>query len=81
YVGDYELRPGVMAKFYIKDEKTLYAFIKGQPEYELSATEKDRFKIKILEGFSVQFERDAEGKIISVTFIQPNGKFNAKKTD
>ena len=81
YVGDYELGPGVIAKFYIKGEKTLYAFIEGQPEYELVATDKHKFDLKILTGYSAMFEEDASGKIISVSFIQPNGTFKAKRKD
>lgn len=79
YTGEYELRPGTNAKFYVKGETTLYAFIEGQPEYELMATGKDKFELKILNGYSVQFERDELGKITAVIFVQPNGKFKAKK--
>lgn len=81
YVGDYELGPGVVAKFYIKGEKTLYAFIEGQPEYELVPTDKHKFDLKILTGYSAKFEEDASGKIIAVSFIQPNGTFKAKKVN
>jgi hypothetical protein len=51
YVGDYELRPGAIAKFYIKGEKTLYAFIEGQPEYELLPTDKNKFDLKVIKGY------------------------------
>jgi len=79
YKGEYELGPGTIAKFYLKGDKTLYAFIEGQPEYELVATGKDKFEIKILKGYTVEFEPNESGEIIAATFVQPNGKFKAKK--
>jgi hypothetical protein len=32
-----------------------------------------------LAGFTTRFDTDATGKIISLTSIQPNGKFTAKR--
>jgi CubicO group peptidase (beta-lactamase class C family) len=79
YAGEYELAPGVFAKFYIKGEKTLYAFIEGQPEYELIPTGKQKFDLKILKGYSVKFDENEKGEIISASFIQPNGTFKATR--
>jgi CubicO group peptidase (beta-lactamase class C family) len=79
YTGDYEMAPGMNAKFYIKGEKTLYAFIEGQPEYELVPTGNDNFDLKILKGFSVHFDKNEKGEIAAVSFIQPNGTFKATK--
>ena len=79
YAGEYVLAPGVNAKFYIKSDKTLFAFIEGQPEYELVPTDKNKFALKILSGYSVQFEENEKGEIISASFIQPNGTFKAPK--
>lgn len=79
YVGEYQLGPGVVAKFYLKGEKTLYAFIEGQPEYELMPTQKHKFELKALQGYSVLFEESENGEITAVNFVQPNGTFKAKK--
>jgi Domain of unknown function (DUF3471) len=79
YEGDYELAPGMLAKFYIKGEKTLYAFIEGQPEYELVPTAKNKFDLKIMKSYSVQFEENEKGEILSASFIQPEGIFKAPK--
>lgn len=79
FVGEYELQPGVNAKFYIKGEKTLYAFIEGQPEYELVPTDKNKFDLKIIKGYSVLFDENDKGEITAVSFIQPNGTLKAKK--
>lgn len=79
YEGDYELSPTIIARFYIKGEKKLYAFIEGQPEYELIPTDKNKFVLKILSGYSVLFEENDKGEIIAASFIQPNGTFKATK--
>ena len=79
YEGSYELAPGTDAKFYIKGEKTLYAFIEGQPEYELVAIDKNKFALKALSGYSALFEENEKGEITAVSFIQPNGTFKAPK--
>jgi len=77
YVGSYDLA-GQEVKFYIKDENVLYAFLKGQPEYELVPTAEHKFNLKILDGYKVEFV-ESEGKITTVKFIQPNGVFSATK--
>jgi CubicO group peptidase (beta-lactamase class C family) len=79
YEGEYELAPGVIARFYIKGENTLYAFIEGQPEYELVASDKNKFFIKILPDYKAEFEENDKGEIIAVSFVQPNGTFKATK--
>jgi CubicO group peptidase (beta-lactamase class C family) len=79
YEGIFEFAPGKEAKFYIKGEKTLYAFIEGQPEYELVATDKNKFDFKILKGFSIQFDQNDKGEITAASFIQPNGTFKANR--
>jgi len=78
YVGDYEL-PGITASVYIKDGKTLYAHVPGQPDYELVYNGNDKFSLKILKGFYLQFDPAGTQKITGATFIQPNGSFAAKK--
>ena len=79
FVGEYELRPGAVAKLYIKNEKTLCAFVEGQPEYELVPTDKNKFDFKIMKGFSVKFEENAKGEIVAASFVQPNGTFKANR--
>lgn len=75
--GEYDLA-GMTSKFYIKND-ILHLFVPGQPEYELMSLGDDKFKLKIVEGFSVEFIEDEKGKIIECKFIQPNGIFTAKK--
>lgn len=78
YEGIYEFAPGAEAKFYLKNN-ILFAFIAGQPEYELVPSGKNKFALKVLNGFYTEFEMDKEGNPTSVSFIQPNGTFKAKK--
>ncbi|MBI1767805.1 MAG: DUF3471 domain-containing protein [Bacteroidetes bacterium] len=77
YAGEYELG-GVVAKVFIKAEKTLFLFVPGQPEYELAYLGNDKFSIKILSGYKVELEQSG-GSITGCAFVQPNGTFKAKK--
>ncbi|HWB26748.1 MAG TPA: serine hydrolase [Chitinophagaceae bacterium] len=78
YTGEYGLGP-VTAKLYIKDDKTLYLFVPGQPEYALVPVDTNKFSIKTLTGYTLQFNADDKGNITEVLFIQPNGTFKATK--
>lgn len=78
-VGEYELPGPTIVKIYIKGEKTLMALVPGQPDYELVPVKENVFNLKILSGFSVKFEKDEKGNVISLSFIQPNGTFKAKR--
>ncbi len=79
YEGDYDLAGAATAKVYIKDNKTLFVLVPGQPDYELVAVEKDKFSLKILNGYFVQFEINDKAVSTGLTFIQPNGNFKATK--
>jgi CubicO group peptidase (beta-lactamase class C family) len=78
YVGDYALA-GITVKVYIKDNKTLYALVPGQPDYELVPIGNDKFSLKVLPGYYLQFDPQGADKITGATFIQPNGSFKAVK--
>jgi len=78
YTGDYEL-PGLTVSVYIKDSKTLYAHVPGQADFELVYLGNDKFSLKILKGYYLQFDPAGAQKITGATFMQPNGNFAAKK--
>lgn len=78
YIGDYDMN-GTIIKVYIKNDKTLYALVPGQPDYELVNVEKDKFGLKALSGFFVQFAMDDKNKVTDLIFMQPNGNFKATK--
>ena len=42
-------------KVYVKNDKVLYLFVPGQSEYELIPTEKNRFSLKVLDGYKIEF--------------------------
>lgn len=78
YVGTYELAE-MEIKVYIKNDKTLYLFVAGQPEYELLPTDNHKFSFKILEGFKVEFVENENKQYNEIILIQPNGTFKASR--
>ena len=42
-------------KVYFKNENLLYLFVPGKPEHELIPTEKNRFSLKVLDGYKIEF--------------------------
>lgn len=78
YTGEYEIG-NITIKVYTRTDSSLYMFVPGQPEYKLIPIDKDKFSLKGLNGFSVQFNRNGKNVIIEMLSIQPNGTFKAKK--
>jgi CubicO group peptidase (beta-lactamase class C family) len=78
FVGEYTLG-GATVKVYTKGGDVLYLFVPGQPEYELYATGENTFSLKIIEGYNLEFNDGADGKVEELVFIQPNGTFKAKR--
>ncbi|MCB0668489.1 MAG: serine hydrolase [Saprospiraceae bacterium] len=76
YVGEYDLL-GTNIKVYLRGDGVLMVLVPGQPDYELVATMKDQFKLKVLDNYEVHFEVDAEEHVKSLSFVQPNGTFKA----
>ena len=78
FAGEYTLGPTTI-KVYIKAEKTLYLFVPGQPEYELVPVDKNKFDIKSLNGYSIQFNKNEKNEVTELLAIQPNGTFKATR--
>ncbi|NNF36164.1 MAG: serine hydrolase, partial [Saprospiraceae bacterium] len=78
YVGEFALG-AIEIKVYTKNDKTLYLFVQGQPEYELIATATHKFSFKSLEGFKVEFIESEDGSIGEILVMQPQGSFKAKR--
>lgn len=76
FIGDYELGPQVISVS-IKGT-TLFVTVPGQPSYELIPTKDDGFKLKELNGFSIDF-KSTDGAVTEAVLIQPNGLFTAKR--
>lgn len=79
FEGDYGFATGGNVKIFIKGDNSLFAFLEGQPEYELVASEKNLFYLKVLPDYKAQFEENEKGEIIFITFLQPNGNFKATR--
>ncbi|MBL7775971.1 MAG: DUF3471 domain-containing protein, partial [Saprospiraceae bacterium] len=75
YTGAYTLS-GIDCKVYLKNG-ALYVFVPGQPEYETRPVGNHEFKLTALDGYSVRFDVDSQGKAVAANFIQPNGTFRA----
>jgi len=78
YVGNYKFNSSSGCKTYLKGD-VLYVFLSGQPEYELFPIDENTFSIKNLNGYKVKFLKNKKNEITEISFIQPNGTFNAKK--
>ncbi len=78
YVGDYDLS-GTTVKVYIKGDNTLMVLIPGHPDYELVPGSKNVFDLKVAKGYSVKFEVNDKNEVLRMTFVQPNGNFEAKR--
>ncbi len=76
YAGEYTLS-SVVIRVTVSPDSTLHLAVPGQPEYELVPEGRDRFMIRNLSGFFIQFERNDQGEIIDLLSIQPNGTFKA----
>jgi CubicO group peptidase (beta-lactamase class C family) len=77
FVGDYDLM-GQTVKFEVRSG-VLFAIVPGQPDYELVPTKENNFKLKIIEGYSVEFKLDEAGKVTEAVFHQPQGDFPVKR--
>ena len=76
YEGEYTIS-GATVKIFEKSD-ALHMTVPGQPEYELTPSKTDEFKLKGLEGYAVRFDVK-EGKATAAYSIQPNGTFKMSK--
>jgi CubicO group peptidase (beta-lactamase class C family) len=76
-VGDYSLG-GETARVSLAGD-TLQLTIPEQPSYDLVPSRGLIFNLKGLNGFSVEFKKDASGKISEMLVVQPEGATVAKK--
>jgi CubicO group peptidase (beta-lactamase class C family) len=75
--GDYVLNGQSVNVALVGD--ALRLTVPGQPQYELVPTRGLAFDVKGLPGFSLEFQKDASGKISEAVFSQPNGVFHAAR--
>lgn len=78
FVGIYELMDmQVVVAF--KGEHTLIVSFPGQPESELVPNKGTEFLVKGQSGVSVEFQRDASGRVTEAVATMPDGVFHASK--
>jgi len=70
FTGEYEL-PGAALTISLRGDKTLVASLPGQPSRELVPTRGTTFAVQGLSGFSIEFKKDASGKVTEAVFYQP----------
>jgi CubicO group peptidase (beta-lactamase class C family) len=59
--------------------ETLRLTVPGQPAFELVPSHGLTFNLKGLNGFSVEFKKDASGKVTDMVFTEPGSSTTAKK--
>jgi CubicO group peptidase (beta-lactamase class C family) len=59
--------------------ETLRLTVPGQPAFELQPSHGLAFNLKGLNGYSVEFRRDAAGKIMEMVFTEPGSSTTAKR--
>jgi len=74
YVGEYNLN-GTAMKIGLNTNEVLVLSLPNQPNRELEALGKGKFRLKGLNGFSISFSQDANEFLLT----QPNGTFKALK--
>ena len=78
YTGEYEYT-GIIYQVVLKDNKSLFINVPGQPEMELSVISGARFGIKYMEGYSVEFTSSDKGEVTGFTMTSPGGEMKAMK--
>jgi hypothetical protein len=78
YTGEYEFT-GIIYQVVLKDNKSLFINVPGQPEMELSVISGARFGIKYMEGYSVEFTTSDKGEVTGFTMTSPGGEMKATK--
>lgn len=78
YIGVY-LFGGMEAKVHIKGDNQLMLDVPGQTDYTLVPVDKDKFSLKDVSGFTIEFNVNEKGEVTGLTSVQPNGRFKAER--
>jgi CubicO group peptidase (beta-lactamase class C family) len=70
---------GLTATVSIEGEKTLVLVVPGQPKYVLIPRRGMAFDLEGLSGFSIEFKKDATGKVSEAVMYQPDTTFVMKR--
>lgn len=78
YIGVYVFG-GLEATVHLKDDTQLMMDVPGQMDYTLVPVDKDKFMLKDLKGFTIEFDVNDKGEVTQMRSIQPNGTYSATK--
>jgi len=78
YTGEYDFS-GTIYQVVLKDNKSLFLTVPGQPEMELSFVSGAKFGVKYMEGYSVEFTSSDKGEVTGFTLTSPGGEMKATK--
>jgi CubicO group peptidase (beta-lactamase class C family) len=79
YIGKYELQPGFIIEVTTKGNQ-IFAQATGQPQFEIFAEDEDTFFLKVVPA-SMDFIKDEQGNIISLTLHQGGQNMEGKKIE
>lgn len=77
YAGEYELAPGFIIKIW-REDKSFKAQATGQPAFEIFAETETKFFLKVVDA-RVEFNKDNNGKVVSMTLFQNGNQVPGKK--
>ena len=77
YVGKYELQPNFHIDIRLKDVG-VFAQATGQPEFQIFASEKDKFYLKVVPA-EIMFNRNSKNEVESLTLFQNGQEMPGKK--
>jgi aminopeptidase N len=78
YTGEYDFS-GTVYQVVLKDNKSLFLTVSGQPEMELSVLSGAKFGIKFMEGYSIEFTSGEKGEVTGFILSSPGGEIKATK--
>ena len=78
YAGEYDVS-GNEYKITVKDGKSLFLNVPGQPEMELLPTSGTNFGIKYMDGYSLEFTSNDKSEVTGFKLTSPEGNTTATK--
>lgn len=79
YIGKYQLQPGFIIEVTTKGNQ-IFAQATGQPQFEIFPEKEDAFFLKVVTA-NMDFNKDENGKIISLTLHQGGQDMEGKKIE
>jgi hypothetical protein len=78
YAGEYNLN-GKTINVILKENKTLSLISIDEPAMELNPVSKEKFTVKYMEGYSVEFTLNDKDEVIEMLLTTPGGQMKAPR--